>query len=199
MNPGSPRVSIGMPVYNGERYLATAIESILAQTFPDFELIISDNASTDRTEEICRSYATRDTRIRYYRNEQNLGSNRNFNQAFGLATCPYFMWAAHDDLRAPDFVARCVNALDANPDVVLAYSKTTSIDENGDPLPDFEKSSFRTNSLRPSIRFHDLVRSAHWCFQVLGMFRASVLAQTLLLGAYTSADYVLLAEAWPER
>src|SRR5688572_10868700 len=99
----NPRVSIGLPVYNGENYLAEAIDSILAQTFEDFELIISDNASTDRTQEICEAYAAKDGRIRYYRSEVNKGSAWNFNRVFELARGEYFKWAAHDDYIAPEY------------------------------------------------------------------------------------------------
>ena len=95
-----PRVSIGLPVYNGENYMAAAIDSLLAQTFTDFELIISDNASTDATEQICRDYAHRDGRIRYYREEVNRGAAWNFTHTFELARGEYFKWHAHDDLCA---------------------------------------------------------------------------------------------------
>ena len=107
-----PRVSIGMPVFNGENYLAEALDSLLTQTFSDFELIISDNASTDKTEEICRAYAVRDQRIRYFRNQENLGASRNYNRVFELSSGEYFKWAAHDDLCAPEFLGRCVDVLD---------------------------------------------------------------------------------------
>src|SRR5438132_13873019 len=92
------QVSIGMPVYNGERYLSGALDSLLSQTLADFDLIISDNASTDATESICRSYAAHDSRIRYFRNENNLGAAANFNRAFELCGGEFFRWAAHDDL-----------------------------------------------------------------------------------------------------
>src|SRR5262245_31410059 len=117
-----PRVSIGVPVYNGERYLRECIDSILGQTFRDFELILSDNASTDATRTICEAYATRDPRVRYYRNEQNLGACRNFNRCVELARGDYFLWAAHDDAIAPEYLARCVEALDRDPSVVLSHS-----------------------------------------------------------------------------
>lgn len=90
MNRQALRVSIGLPVYNGEQYLAKALDSLLAQTFTDFEVIISDNASTDRTSEICAAYLERDPRIRYYRNQQNIGAAPNFNRTFELATGMYF-------------------------------------------------------------------------------------------------------------
>ena len=93
-----PRVSIGLPVYNGQEFLEETLHSILNQTFNDFELIICDNASTDRTAEICRSFAKRDRRIRYYRNEINLGAAKNFNGVFFLARGEYLKWSDNDDL-----------------------------------------------------------------------------------------------------
>src|SRR5207249_10009521 len=134
----SPRVSIGVPVYNGERYLGATLDSLLAQTFGDFELIICDNASTDGTEAIARAYAGRDARVRYVRQERNLGPPRNYNHAFELSRGEYFRWFPSDDLAAPQSVARCVEVLDREPSVVLAYPKPTLIDEDGRVLRDYE-------------------------------------------------------------
>jgi len=128
--PNVPKVSIGLPVYNGERYLREAIDSILAQTMDDFELIICDNASTDGTEVVCREYVDRDDRIRYYRNDDNLGASRNFNRTVELALASYFKWAAHDDALAANYLARCVEILDHEPTVVLSHSDAWIIDEN---------------------------------------------------------------------
>jgi glycosyltransferase involved in cell wall biosynthesis len=127
----APAVSIGLPVYNGERYLAEALDALLAQTYTDFELIISDNASTDRTEEICRAYAARDTRIRYIRQPVNIGVDPNHHFVFEEARGRYFKWASDDDLYAPDFVRRCVETLEAHPEAVLAHSADATIDEQG--------------------------------------------------------------------
>src|ERR1700753_3521498 len=113
-----PRVSLGMPVYNGEKYLEAALDSLLAQTFTSFELIVCDNASTDGTQAICERYAARDSRIRYERNERNMGASWNFNPVYSLARAPYFKQAAHDDLCEPEFLERCVAVLDRDPDVV---------------------------------------------------------------------------------
>ena len=112
-----PRVSVGMRVYNGERFLRPAIESVLAQTDTDFELIISDNASTDATSEICRAYAARDPRIRYVRNATNIGAVRNFNRAFQLSTAEYYKLANADDVCAPTLMERCAAVLDTHPAV----------------------------------------------------------------------------------
>src|SRR5262245_61001880 len=99
--PPTPRLCIGLPVYNGENYLAASIESILAQTFTDFRFIISDNASTDGTEAICRAFSRQDARIEYHRGAQNRGAAWNLNHVARLADSEYFMWAMHDDVCAP--------------------------------------------------------------------------------------------------
>ncbi len=129
-----PEVSIGLPVYNGERYLAIAIESVLRQTFTDFELIISDNASTDSTWEICREYAARDDRIRLCRNETNVGSIRNFDLVFRQARGNYFMWMSHDDVLGETSLAACNDFLSVRNDYVVCCASTILIDEKGREL-----------------------------------------------------------------
>src|SRR5262245_35151443 len=121
--PSSPRVSVGLPVYNGERFVADAIDSILSQDFEDLELIISDNASEDATEEIARAYVEKDARARYVRNEVNVGAARNYNNLVDMARGEYFKWAAHDDQCAPGFVGRCVDVLDRDESVVLVFPR----------------------------------------------------------------------------
>ena len=187
-----PRVTIGLPVYNGERFLAQAIDSILAQTYADFKLIISDNASTDTTQEISEAYAARDPRIRYVRNEKNLGASANFNQIVGMTSSEYFKWAAHDDLLDPTYLARCVAVLDSDSDVVLAHSRSRIIGEEGEVIKDYDV-ILRQNDPAPSVRFRDLVRIKHRCYQVFGLMRKNVLEQTPLLEPYAASDRVLLA------
>ncbi|MBU4415143.1 MAG: glycosyltransferase, partial [Proteobacteria bacterium] len=121
----NPLVSVGMPVYNGAKTLRRALDSILEQDYTNFELIISDNASTDETTEICREYAARDSRISYYRIEKNTGAVWNFNRVFELASGKYFMWAAHDDDHLPSFISKCVERLEANTQAVLCAPHTS--------------------------------------------------------------------------
>src|SRR6516162_7057649 len=121
----APIVSIGLYVHNGEPFLEQTLVSILVQTFADFELIISDNVSTDRTAEIAQAYAARDPRIRYYRAEHNMGGGWNMRRVLVLATAKYFKWAAADDVLRPDFLRRCVDVLDGDPGCVLAHTQTT--------------------------------------------------------------------------
>jgi glycosyltransferase involved in cell wall biosynthesis len=192
----APAVTIGMPVYNGAKYIEQALDSILAQTYTDFELLISDNASTDATEAICRRYAEADSRVRYSRNAKNLGAAANYNRVIHLARGRYFRHAAHDDLLAPTNIERCVDVLDRYPDVVLAYPRMVMIDAAG------EKTGTREHSLeledaRPSARFAKYARlcdDGSMCDPVFGLFRTGALRETNLLGAYIAADMILLGE-----
>jgi glycosyltransferase involved in cell wall biosynthesis len=125
-------VGIGMPVFNGERWLARALDSFLAQEFEDFEVVISDNASTDETRQICEEFRRRDERIRYSRNPENVGALKNYNAVFERSTGEYFKWAAHDDWCAPQYLSRCVDVLDDEPSTVLCFSAQAITDENGE-------------------------------------------------------------------
>jgi glycosyltransferase involved in cell wall biosynthesis len=193
MSDDRPRVSIGLPVFNGENYLEEALDSILAQTYSDFELIISDNASTDRTEEICRAYTARDKRIRYFRNGTNLGAAKNFNRVFELSSGEYFKWATHDDLCAPEYLERCVEILDREPDIVLCYPKTSIIDEHGEFVENYFD-GFNLRSPKPHERFRDFFHAPGLCNPIVGLIRASALRRTALIGNYPSSDRVLLGE-----
>lgn len=192
--PRSPLVAIGLPVYNGANYLARALDALLAQTFEDFELIISDNASTDATEAICRQYAAQDARIRYVRSPHNEGAAANFNKVFHLARSPYFKWATHDDLYAPPFLERCVAVLDQNPSAVLAYGQTRLINEDDALIGGLYKAAPALSAPDPVARFRSILLDTVWCFEMLGLMRAEVLRQTSLLGAYYGSDRVLLAQ-----
>lgn len=186
-----PRVSLGLPVYNGENYLAEALDSLLNQTFTDFELIICDNASTDRTETICRHYSESDKRICYHQNQVNVGAAGNFNKAFKLAKGEYFKWASHDDLCDKTFLAECVATLDENQDAVLAYPKAQIID-NKSELQEIYKVKLPTDDDRVSRRYLALLKG-HRCFEIFGLIRRDILAKTPLMGAYSHGDGVLLA------
>src|SRR5262245_43834597 len=131
MSLAPPLVSVCLPVYNGERHVEHAIASILDQSYRDLELIISDNASTDRTGDICRAAAARDGRVKYVSADVNCGLAGNFNRAFAFAKGRYLMWLGHDDVIAPAFVARCVEALDSESDTVLCFTNVNHIDDDG--------------------------------------------------------------------
>lgn len=195
-NHQPPQVSIGMPVYNGDRFLQQAIVAILAQTFTDFELVISDNASTDKTQEICQLYAQRDRRIRYYRQEKNLGAGWNQSQVVRLSTGKYFKWAHHDDIFAPGLIEKCVEALDDHPTVVVCYPQTIIIDGEGKHVEKYVD-NFNLRSPKPHERFrqyHHLIRYGHRCHPFHGMMRTDVLKSTPLVGSYPSSDLILVGE-----
>lgn len=188
-----PRLSIGLPVHNGERYLKHSVESILSQSFTDFELIISDNASTDSTPGICLAYAAADPRVRYYRNGTNLGASYNFNRVFQLASGEYFKWISYDDICEKDFLRRCIEVLDRDPSCVLCYPKTVLIDERGEKIRNYEDNlELRENA--PHKRLGHFVTKIRLANPVFGVIRAGALAKTRLLGKYFGADYILLIE-----
>jgi glycosyltransferase involved in cell wall biosynthesis len=189
------RVSIGMPVFNGEKYLRESIGSIIDQTYQNFELIISDNASTDRTQEICLEYARKDNRIRYYRNDKNLGGPRNYNRVFELSSTEYFKWAAYDDVLAPEFLRKCVNVLDKDPSIVGCHCKTGRIDQNGNFLGYYNQGLLkRIDSPKPHERFRDLIGLYYTTTPFHGLYRTSLFARSQLHGSYVGADRNLVAE-----
>lgn len=188
----TPQVSLGLPVYNGENFITEAIESILAQTFTDFELIITDNVSTDRTRQICESYAALDPRISYFRNEENVGAASNFIRAFELSSGKYFKWVAHDDVIAPEFLERCVAILDQYSSVVLCFTNVIIINEEGEQIDKYDI-NLNTYVLDPGERFRSLIIDWHMCFDVFGLIRADALRQTEIMGNYGHGDGVLLA------
>jgi glycosyltransferase involved in cell wall biosynthesis len=182
-----------VPVYNGERFITETLDSVLKQTFEDWEVIISDNASTDRTPEICQAYARRDSRIRYTRNERNIGSARNFNRTLDLSRGQYFKSANADDLCLPDLVEKCVAVLDDHPEVVLCYGRTTLIDEHGRTLRRYED-GLHLRASSASARFRLAVERAHMINILQGVMRADVLRKTGRLRPYIGSDVVLVAE-----
>ncbi len=193
-----PRLTIGMPVYNGANYLREALDSILAQTFEDFELVISDNASRDDTQNICRAYAARDKRIRYYRNSENIGGAANFNRVVELARGKYFRWACHDDVLEPECIEACIQVLEEDPLVILSYPLTIVIDEHGEPVPNPKHlRSLHLRSSEPHERlkgFFEQFKYGGKCDILFGVIRTDVLRRTALIGSYPSSDRILLAE-----
>ena len=185
-----PRLSIGLPVFNGERFIRAAVESILAQSFTDFELIISDNASTDTTPAICQEYAQRDGRIRVVRHTENHGGAWNFNYVFSLARGDYFKWAPCDDVIAPMYLERCIEALDRTPEAVLAQARVIKIDDRGDHVLKIEE-RLPTDSSEAWRRFRALLQIPHGWYQALGVIRTEALKRSPLIAPYTSSDVVL--------
>lgn len=189
----APRVSIGVPVYNGARYLAEALESLLRQTYEDIEIIVSDNASTDATEEIARSFAARDSRVRYDRLPNNIGAAANFMRVLHLARGEYFRWAAADDLSAPEFVERCVAILDREPAVVQAYPRAKLIDERGAVIGEYQD-NLHIVAERASDRYIQVLERIGLCNAIYGVMRTSVLRRMPPMGAFEGSDIPWQAE-----
>jgi len=194
VSSAGPLVSIGMPVYNGERFVHQAVESILVQDYENFELIISDNASTDSTGNICQRYADRDARIRYVRNETNLGASPNHKRVFEMARGDYFKWAAHDDECLPTFLSRCMSVFEEAPQsVVLVYPQSLIIDEEGRVIGEY-RASIEAKASRPHRRLPGVLSNVVLGTPAYGVIRANALKQTRLIDAFSSSDYVLFAE-----
>lgn len=188
------RVNIGLPVFNGEKYLRQTLDSILAQKYQDFTLIISDNASTDKTQQICYEYAKMDDRISYHRNRRNFGAMLNHNRVFELSSGEYFKWASHDDVLAPEYLEKCVRVLDNDPSIVLCHSKVGIIDENGVLVGNYDDRKLNgISSWKPHERLRDLLSLRNTSCAITGVIRRSCLAKTSL-GNYIGADTNLLVE-----
>jgi glycosyltransferase involved in cell wall biosynthesis len=188
----APRLSIGLPVYNGEKYLAESLDALLGQSYEDFELIISDNASTDGTAAICHRYMKKDSRIRYVYQSRNIGAALNHNFVVGQARGQLFKWASHDDLYANSLLKCCIDALDEYPHVVLAHSWTALIDNSGKITEPIEY-PLATASLRAPERFHSIL-FANAGDDFYGVIRTDILRRTSLLDSYHHSDRTATAE-----
>jgi len=196
-----PSVSIGVPVYNGEATLPDALESLAAQTLEDFEVILCDNDSSDGTEAICRAWAERDPRFRYFRNTENLGAAGNFNRAFELSEGDYFKWLAADDTLEPDYLRVCMDTFGDAPDsVVMCFPRRRFLRPDGSfaancdlELP--RRVDHQTREIR-TIRYAELLRlgDEHAPAIVFGLIRSDLLRRTGLIRPYKAADVVLNAE-----
>ena len=192
INSGA-RLNIGLPVYNGEKYIEETLISLQKQTLQDYKLLISDNASTDRTEEICRSYASQDDRVCYYRNEKNIGAVQNWYRVFDLSSSEYFASVAHDDVYDPDYMRKCVEVLDRDPAVALCYSKTRVIDENSNQIGNFDV-VVDTTSSKPHKRLYNVIMQDYLCIQLYGVMRSAALKSTKVFIGYYGCDRNTLAE-----
>jgi glycosyltransferase involved in cell wall biosynthesis len=188
-----PVVSVGLPVYNGGKYLAEAIESILIQDFEEFELIISDNNSNDQTSEICDKYKKIDKRIRYVRLKENIGMKLNFFNVLGLARAPYFMFATHDDLHEKAFISKCIKVLQADHSVSLVYPQTKLLNSDSKFLG-LAKDHVKADQNDPVERFRHLIWELGLCNMVLGLFRTQVLKRTNSWDMSLFSDTLFLAE-----
>ena len=189
-----PRVSIGLPVFNGDQFIKEALDSILTQTFDDFELIISDNASTDQTGNICKLYAEKDSRIRYYRHNKNRGAAWNFNNVFKLSRGEYFKWISADSAIRPEFLKFCVDFLDKNPDTVLVNTKFIGHSEFTNTTWFHPKQSYEWKSSKAYKRFCKFLPVVRTALPIWGVMRSNMLRETHLIRPIIGSDSILLVE-----
>lgn len=188
-----PTVSIGIPVYNSEKYLGETLQSLLNQGFKDFEIIISDNGSTDSTPAICRDYAQKDDRVKYYRSDVNHGPGWNYNRVFDLATGKYFKWHACDDLLTTDYLEKCIEVLETQPDVILAHSHTAEIDKQGQQIKPVDLTRIYTDHLQPSVRLRAMLMLGKYLSSaVFGLIRMDVLRQAPRKPSYAHGDVIFM-------
>lgn len=188
-----PKISVAMPVYNCEKYVAQSLESLLSQTYGDLELVISDNASTDGTEEICRRFATMDARVRYIRRTENFGGPGNFRYVFSQCSGAYHKWSTADDYWHPAFLEEAVAVLDQNPDVVLCYPKTRLVGPDGETLSDYNDLLHLVDD-SPRVRFRELYRLLGLCNAQLGLIRRDAMLKTRLMAQHHASDADFLGE-----
>jgi glycosyltransferase involved in cell wall biosynthesis len=191
-NP-TPKVTVGLPVYNGEKYLALAIESILSQTMKDFELVIVDNGSSDNTVTICEQFVEKDNRVRFYKNDTNIGASANHNRTLELACGRYFVWGSYDDIRHPQYLERCCAVLDDNHAASACHSLTRYIDADGKETSRQEV-MLDLASPDPVIRFKEMIRMDHKVEMILALMRTDILKMTKGLAPFSDSDRVLMAE-----
>ena len=188
----APRLTVGLPVYNGDKYIAESLDALLGQSYTDFELIISDNASTDGTADICRLYEKQDSRVRYFRQPQNIGLAPNVNFIIGQARGELYKEASHDDLYARDLLESCVEALDEYPQVVLAHSWTAKVDGSGKVTEAYEY-PLTTATPRAPDRFRSMLFGSGGDDDY-GVMRMDVRRRTALMGSHHHSDRTITAE-----
>lgn len=186
-----PPITVGVPVYNGEKYMRIALDALLKQTFTDFEMIIGDNASTDKTQAICEEYAKRDPRIRYVRNPENIGANANYHYLFSLARGRYFLWNSVDDYIAPAYLERCKAVLDSDPGAVLCCARVSAIDEAGNIIEQLNDPQELAHE-SPSERFKQKFRQDSRNNTVYALIRSDAMRKTRVVANYLGSDNVLM-------
>jgi glycosyltransferase involved in cell wall biosynthesis len=191
-----PKVTIGVPIYNGANFLRQALDTVAAQTFTDFEVLLCDNASTDETASICREYVARDCRFRYFPSETNRGASWNYNRALDMCQSPYLIWIAHDDRWRPTLLEKCVETMESDPEVSLVYPRSVFIDEQNRELWHFD-ADLHLRDPDPVKRFTQFVRryaKADFCNPVFGLHRVSTLRHIPAVAPYPGSDMIMLSE-----
>lgn len=185
-------VAIGMPVYNGAKYIQSTLQSLLNQTFADFSILICDDGSTDGTLDICHAFAARDMRIKIIRNNTRLGGARNFNKTFSLSHGEFFMWASQDDIFHPDYIAKCLKRLKESPDCIMALSEIAFIDENGNSRA-INYSNIGTEGMPVELRIREVFRRLGW-WAIYGIIRSEMLRKTKMYRCEFAGDVVLIVD-----
>lgn len=190
-----PKITVGMPVYNGEKFLEESIRSVLAQTYDDFVFLIADNGSTDRSTEICADYAAQDNRIRYWRNDRNIGAAANYNALFHNAETPYFRWSNADDLLDPRLHEMCLKSIEEDPDAVLTAGTTRFIDADGNKLELYDDNLEILDNLA-SERLRTFFNNVGLTNVIYGLMRTEALRKTDLMGDGTipAADKIMMGQ-----
>ena len=190
-----PRVSIGVPVYNGQKYIGATLDSLVAQTYSSIEIIVTDNCSTDATPQIVQSYAERDPRVKYFRNVSNIGPARNYNASLKAARGEYFKWCSSDDLCAPDFVEKCVKVLDSDSAVVVAYPRTHIIDADGRVVGryEYELDFDEPDAYLRFSRIMNVDHHVHGAHELYGVIRLATLCAAGGMRTHVRGDSVLIA------
>jgi len=188
-----PTVCVGLPVYNGGNFLSQAIESILSQDFENIQLVLSDNCSTDNTEEVCLKYQTMDKRVRYHRFEENLGAAINFKNVLGLSSTPYFMWASHDDMRERTFITKCLERMKSDPSIALVYPRTKVLDADSKFIG-IANDHINADQDNPIERFRHLIWEIGMCNMFYGLYRTDILKKVRAWDKSLFGDNLILAE-----
>jgi glycosyltransferase involved in cell wall biosynthesis len=193
MDPAKVPVTVAVPVYNGERFLRQCLDSLLSQTYRDFVLVISDNASTDGTREICESYAKADPRVRYHRNRVNIGLYGNFNLLLGLVRTRYVKVASADDFWAPTMLADAMEQMESDPSLVLCYPRAVLVDEDAREIRRYENPLHLMED-DPALRFKRVLTGIGLVNQLMGVIRTDAVRSMLPLMSTPPADTVFVAE-----
>ena len=193
MTAENPAVTVGLPVFNGENYLNEALESLLSQDFEDFELVISDNASTDNTRLILEEWAARDPRVKVSLNDRNVGGAANFNRVLALARGQYFRWASHDDLVAPEMLRTCMTVIEEEgSSCVLVYPQTVIIDDEGSAVEVFDN-NLDLRSSDPVHRLRAFIKNYTLSNVLFGLMRTEAIRSTGGIPDYNPGDVVMIA------
>lgn len=188
-----PLVQVGIPVFNGERDIARTIEALLSQDYPNLEVLISDNCSTDKTGEIAKHYADADSRVKYWSNEKNIGSFANFELLFSKSKGEYYFWAGHNDTYSSGFLSKAISIMEADPSVVHCFPHGFLANPDGS-IFSYPFSFIDTRNLSKPARFLATIWHLGPCTEFYGVYRRSVLQKVMPFKKLLPIDYVLLAE-----